>query len=208
VTLIPALAAFVAAAVLLSITPGLDTAMILRTAAAEGPRRAVLATLGVAMGCLCWGVATALGLGALLAASQAAYTALKWAGAAYLIWLGINLILKPRDRFELAGADAAAAGRRNWLLRGFLTNILNPKVGVFYVSFLPQFVPAGFDPPPFILLLAVIHAIVGSAWLCLLILAMRPLKAWLARPGVVRTLDRVTGAVFIGFGLRLALERR
>lgn len=207
-TLIPALAAFVAAAVLLSITPGLDTAMILRTAAAEGPRRAVLATLGIAIGCLCWGVATALGLGALLAASQAAYTALKWAGAAYLIWLGINLILKPRERFELTAADQGPGARRNWLLRGFLTNILNPKVGVFYVSFLPQFAPAGFDPPPFILLLAVIHAIVGSAWLCLLILAMRPLKAWLARPGVVRTLDRVTGAVFIGFGLRLALERR
>lgn len=207
-TLIPALAAFVAAAVLLSITPGLDTALILRTAAAEGPRRALMATLGIACGCLIWGVATALGLSALLAASEAAYTALKWAGAAYLIWLGVNLILKPRERFELAAADQATASRRNWWLRGFLTNILNPKVGVFYVSFLPQFVPAGFSPPPFILLLAVIHAIVGTAWLCLLILAMRPLKAWLARPGVVRALDRVTGLVFIGFGVKLALERR
>jgi RhtB (resistance to homoserine/threonine) family protein len=209
VTLIPALAAFVAAAVLLSITPGLDTAMVLRTAAAEGGRKALMATLGIAMGCLVWGVATALGLSVLLAASKTAYTVLKWAGAAYLVWLGVNLILKPRDRFETAVQTPGEARKeRNWLLRGFLTNILNPKVGVFYVSFLPQFVPAGFNPPPFILLLAVIHAVVGSAWLCLLILAMRPLKAWLARPGVVRWLDRVTGLVFVGFGLRLALERR
>lgn len=207
-TLIPALGAFVVAAALLSITPGLDTALILRTAAAEGPRRALQAALGIAMGCLVWGTATALGLSALLAASKAAYTVLKWAGAAYLVWLGINLILKPRERFELKAAGQPAAGRGGWWLRGFLTNILNPKVGVFYVSFLPQFVPAGFDPPPFILLLAVIHAIVGTAWLCLLIAATRPLKAWLARPGVVRTLDRVTGAVFIGFGVKLALEHR
>jgi RhtB (resistance to homoserine/threonine) family protein len=207
-SLLTALLAFVGAAALLSVTPGLDTALILRTAAAEGPRRAVMATLGIALGCLVWGLATALGLSVLLAASKTAYTVLKWAGAAYLVWLGINLILKPRERFELRAAEGPEQPRRNWLLRGFLTNILNPKVGVFYVSFLPQFVQAGFDPPPFILLLAVIHAIVGSAWLCLLILAMRPLKAWLARPGVVRALDRVTGLVFIGFGVRLALERR
>jgi len=133
---------------------------------------------------------------------------LKWAGAAYLVWLGVNLILKPRDRFELQPSGGKPRGRESWLLRGFLTNILNPKVGVFYVSFLPQFVPAGFDPPPFILLLAVIHVVIGTAWLWLLIAAMRPLKAWLARAGVVRALDRVTGAVFIAFGLKLALERR
>lgn len=206
-TLLPALAAFVAAAAVLSITPGLDTAMTLRTAAAEGPRKALLAVLGIGMGCLCWGVATALGLGVLLAASATAYTVLKWVGAAYLVYLGVRMLLKPRDAFDLG--QAKRGGRSdNWLLRGFLTNILNPKVGVFYVSFLPQFVPAGFDPPPFILLLACIHAMVGTAWLGVLIAAMVPLKRWLQRPPVVRALDRVTGLVFIGFGARLALERR
>ena len=208
-TLIPALIGFVAAAALLSVTPGLDTALVLRTAAAEGARRAFLATLGIALGCLAWGLAAALGLGVLLAASKTAYTVLKWAGAAYLVWLGAGLILRPRERFDI-DAHERASGRSGggWLLRGLLTNLLNPKVGIFYVSFLPQFVPAGFDPPPFILLLAVIHVAVGSAWLGLLIGAMRPLKTWLARPQVVRALDRVTGLVFIGFGLRLALERR
>ena len=201
-----ALIAFVAAASLLTITPGLDTAIVLRTAAVEGPARAAMAALGVVCGCLVWGAAVAFGLGVLLAASSLAYTVLKWAGAAYLAWLGIKLLLRPRSRFELA-ANAAPSGG-NWWLRGFLTNLLNPKVGVFYVSFLPQFVPARFAAGPFIFGLAAIHVVLGVIWFAALIGATAPLKRWLQRAAVVRWLDRVTGLVFIGFGLRLALDRR
>ena len=204
-TLCTALALFVVAAGLLTITPGLDTALVLRTAAVEGPRRAALAALGIACGCLAWGAAVALGLGALLAASQAAYTVLKWVGAAYLAWLGVGLILRPRSTFELA---APGPRRGGWWLRGFLTNLLNPKVGVFYVSFLPQFVPAHVAAAPFIFLLAAIHAAMGASWLGVLIAGMAPLKRWLQRAAVVRWLDRATGVVFLGFGARLALERR
>ena len=205
-TLATALIAFLAAAGLLTITPGLDTAIVLRTAAVEGPRRAALAALGVICGCLAWGLAVALGLGVLLAASHLAYTLLKWAGAAYLAWLGVNLILKPRAKFDLTTAPAASGG--NWWLRGFLTNMLNPKVGVFYVSFLPQFVPAGVAPAPFIVLLAGIHGLLGGLWFTGLIGATAPLKRWLERAAVVRGLDRLTGLVFLGFGARLALDRR
>ena len=205
-TIETALIAFVAAASLLTITPGLDTAMVLRTAAVEGPRTAALAALGIILGCLAWGAAVALGLTALLGASQLAYLGLKWAGAAYLAWLGVGLILKPRSRLDLAGAAPAAVG--NWWLRGFLTNLLNPKVGVFYISFLPQFVPAHFAAAPFIFLLAAIHGVLGAVWFAALIAATSPLKRWLARTAVVRWIDRVTGIVFIGFGLRLALDRR
>jgi threonine/homoserine/homoserine lactone efflux protein len=205
VSLTEALLAYLAAAGLLTITPGLDTAMVLRTAAAEGPRRAALAALGIGCGCLVWGVAVALGLGVVLAASQGLYTAIRWAGAAYLLWLGANLILKPRERFEFAGETPRGG---NWWLRGLTTNLLNPKIGVFYVSFLPQFVPHGFAPAPFIVLLAAIHFVLGLAWAAGLILATRPLKTWLERRAVVRWLDRLTGGVFVGFGLRLALERR
>jgi threonine/homoserine/homoserine lactone efflux protein len=201
-----ALIAYLAAAALLTITPGLDTAIVLRTAAAEGPARAALAALGVVCGCLAWGAAVALGLGVLLAASSFAYTVLKWAGAAYLAWLGIRLIRKPRSRFDLTAP--ATPDRGNWWLRGFLTNLLNPKVGVFYVSFLPQFVPTHVATGPFIFLLATIHAVLGLVWFAALIAATSPLKRWLQRAAVVRWLDRVTGAVFIGFGLRLALDRR
>ena len=177
---------------------------MLRTSAVEGPRRAALAALGVICGCLVWGVAVALGLGVLLAASHLAYVMLKWAGAAYLAWLGLNLLLKPRAAFDL-GAAGPRGG--NWWLRGFLTNLLNPKVGVFYVSFLPQFVPAHVAPAPFIVLLALIHGVLGALWFAGLIGATTPLKRWLQQTAVVRWLDRLTGVVFLGFGARLAFDR-
>jgi len=209
-TVVQSLSAFVVAAGLFTLLPGLDTAMILRTAAVEGPKRAALAAIGIICGCLVWGTAVALGLGALLAASAAAFNVLKWAGAAYLVWLGLNLIFKPRARIDLAAAAAAApaGGNLTWMRRGLLTNLLNPKVGVFYVSFLPQFLPTGVAPAPFIFLLAVIHALLGLTWSACLIGATRPIAGVLKRAGVVRWLDRVTGGVFLGFGVRLALERR
>ncbi|MFZ0552957.1 MAG: LysE family translocator [Steroidobacteraceae bacterium] len=208
-TITQALAAFCVAAGLLTIAPGLDTALVLRTAAAEGPKGAALAGLGVVMGCLAWGAAVAFGLGALLAASELAFTVLKWAGALYLVWLGVNLILKPRSRFALELAEnATSRSSRSWLGRGFLTNLLNPKVGVFYVSFLPQFLPAHVPTGPFIFLLAVLHALMGIVWFALLIVATRPIARALKRPSVVRRLDRVTGIVFLSFGLKLALVRQ
>lgn len=204
-----ALIAFGLAAGLLTITPGLDTALVLRTAAAEGWRRATAVAVGIGVGCLAWGAAAAFGAGALLVASHAAYTILKWAGAAYLVWLGVNLLRRPRERFE-TGADAAppAGGLAAALAKGFWNNLLNPKVGVFYVSFLPQFIPAGASPAAFGLLLAALHVVMGLAWAGGLILATAPIAKALRRPGVVKWLDRATGGVFVAFGLRIALERR
>lgn len=208
-TTLAALAAFTATAALLTITPGLDTALVLRTAAAEGPRRAMLAAVGIAAGCLGWGLLVGAGLGALLAASQLAYDVLRWAGALYLFYLGIRLIHHPRQAIELAVPDESAASREpNWLLRGFLTNILNPKVGVFYVSFLPQFIPAGANVLGWSVLLASIHNVLGLIWFGALILATRPLLAVLRKPGVLGWLDRLTGALFITFGVKLALSAR
>lgn len=207
-TVVQALSAYVVAAGLLTLTPGLDTALILRTAAVEGPKRAAFAALGINIGCLIWGAAVALGLGALLAASTLAFNVLKWIGAAYLVWLGLNLLLKPRDRFEVSDGARVGGGDLAWMRRGFLTNLLNPKVGVFYVSFLPQFLPTGVQAAPFIFLLAVIHVLIGSCWSATLILATRPIAGVLQRAAVVRWLDRVTGGLFLAFGVRLALERR
>jgi threonine/homoserine/homoserine lactone efflux protein len=202
-----ALVAYCLAAGLLTITPGLDTALVLRTAAVEGARRAALAGLGVVLGCLAWGAAAAFGLSAVLAASRTAFEVLKWAGAAYMAWLGLQLLFRPRERFD-AAAPAVSGGALAWMRRGFLTNLLNPKVGVFYISFLPQFVPQGAAPAPFLLLLAAIHALMGLAWFAALIAATRPIAGALRRQAVVRWLDRLAGGVFIAFGLRLALERR
>jgi RhtB (resistance to homoserine/threonine) family protein len=199
------LIAFTLAAALLTVTPGLDTALILRTAASEGGRGALMAGLGICVGCLVWGLVVALGLGVLLQASELAYTLLRWAGAAYLVYLGLKLIRSKREDF---GMEATAAQRKGtWFWRGLLTNVLNPKVGVFYVSFLPQFVPAGANVPATTVLLAAIHALLGLIWFAALILATRPLAAALRKPRTVRMLDRLTGGLFLLFGARLALSR-
>jgi threonine/homoserine/homoserine lactone efflux protein len=199
------LIAFTLAAALLTVTPGLDTALVLRTAAAEGPRRAFAAALGICLGCLAWGTLVALGLGVLLKASELAYLILKWIGAIYLLYLGIRLIMVPRS--ETDSGEVHPPPRASWFLRGLLTNLLNPKVGVFYVSFLPQFIPAGASVPATTLLLAAIHSGLGLLWFLLLIGATRPLARALQGGRLVRSLDRLTGGVLIFFGLKLAFSR-
>lgn len=207
-TLVQSLAAFLAAAAIITVTPGLDTALVLRTAAVGGARRGAAAALGIGLGCLAWGASVALGLGALIAASHAAYTLLKLAGAAYLAWLGFNLLIRPRRAIDAPVYVAASGHEGLWaaLRRGLATNLLNPKVGVFYVSFLPVFVPAHYAVAPFIVLLAAIHSLMGVAWLSFLATATAPLGKVLSRPKVVTALDRTTGCVFLGFSAGLALS--
>jgi threonine/homoserine/homoserine lactone efflux protein len=211
-----ALLAFTIAAGFLTITPGLDTALILRTAAVEGPQRAMVAGFGVCCGCLLWGLAASVGLGALLAASQLAYSVLRIVGACYLVVLGLKLLLrKGRSGAEMGDAVPSVecgvpvnVSPSWWFVRGLLTNLLNPKVGLFYVTFLPQFIPAGVSITPFSVLLASIHAAEGILWFSILTLATRPLARWLKRPRVVLALDQATGAVLVGFGLGLVFDRR
>ena len=162
--------AYLVAAVLLTITPGLDTALVLRTAAVEGPKRAALAAIGIIAGCLVWGAAVALGLGALLAASSLAFTALKWAGAAYLVWLGLEPDPQAsRDRSSTSNGRRGQAPRSNgdftWLRRGLLTNLLNPKVGVFTTSrsCRSSCRPGRPGRGHFIFLLAAIHGVAEQA---------------------------------------------
>jgi threonine/homoserine/homoserine lactone efflux protein len=201
---LPLMLAFIAAASLLTVTPGVDTAIVLRTATLEGRRQAVLAAAGICLGCLAWGVAVSLGLGALLQASELGYTLVKFAGAAYLIWLGSHLLFKRRASFDAGTLEApsAASGQAFW--RGLLTNLLNPKVGVFYVTFLPQFVPLGADVAAYSFFLAGLHVLLTLAWFAVLIAATIPLGRLLRRPALTRALDRLTGGVLVGFGVRLA----
>jgi threonine/homoserine/homoserine lactone efflux protein len=165
-----------------------------------------LAGLGIVIGCLVWAVLVALGLGALLAASQLAYTILRWIGAAYLLWVGYKMLRNPRRAFIAASGTDEPRGTA--FATGALTNLLNPKVGIFYVSFLPQFVPPNVPVGPYILLLGAIHALLGVLWFACLIAATRPIASWLKRPVVVEACDRLTGGVFVAFGLGLALESR
>ncbi len=201
-----ALLAFSFAALLLTLTPGLDTALVLRTATVEGRKQAVHAALGISTGCLVWGAAVAFGLGALIAVSELAYDILKYCGALYLSWLGINMLLRPRKQLTLA--DNTAKKGSNWFLKGVLGNALNPKIGIFYVSFLPQFIPQGHSPVLWTFILVGIHIVIGTSWSMALISATRPLATILRKEKVIRWMDRTTGAIFLAFAARLALSRR
>lgn len=201
-----ALLAYTLAATLLTLTPGLDTALILRTAAADGGKKAFQAALGIDAGCFVWGALVAFGLGALFAVSEMAYSILKWCGAGYLCWLGIQLLLRPRTTFDTRQGDETRAS--NSFLRGMLGNVLNPKMGVFYVSFLPQFIPAGHSPMVWTFLLVAIHALIGTLWSLTLIVATRYASGVLKKTGVVKWMDRVTGSVFLLFAAKLALSKR
>jgi threonine/homoserine/homoserine lactone efflux protein len=200
------LIAFTLAATLLTLTPGLDTALILRTATVEGRKQGLRAALGINAGCLLWGAAVAFGLGALIAVSELAYNVLKYCGAGYLAWLGINMLLRPRQALAPASADGQRAA--NWFLKGMMGNLLNPKVGIFYVSFLPQFIPQGQPLVAWTFGLVSIHVLLGLLWAMLLIGATRPLAGLLRRDKVIQWMDRATGLVFVLFAARLALGKR
>ena len=200
------LIAFTLAATLLTLTPGLDTALILRTATVEGRKEGVRAAVGINAGCLLWGAAVAFGLGALIAVSELAYNILKYCGAAYLAWLGLNMLLRPRQSLAPAGEDGQRAG--SWFLKGLMGNLLNPKVGIFYVSFLPQFIPQGQPLVAWTFGLVSIHVVLGLLWAMLLIGATRPLAGLLRRDKVIQWMDRATGLVFMLFAARLALGKR
>lgn len=209
-TVIQSILAFTLAAGLLTLTPGLDTALVLRTAAVEGARPAMRAGLGISAGVMVWGLIASVGLGALLAVSTLAYDLLRAAGALYLLYLGSRMILRSLRDSEAAGYADAAPPRRSpasdWFVRGLLTNLLNPKVGVFYITLMPQFIPPGASVIGLSVLFAAIHASQGAIWFLLLTRATARLGGWIARTTVKRWLDRLTGGVLILFGAKLALD--
>ena len=197
---------YLIAITLLTLTPGLDTTLIIRTATLEGKAKAFQAALGINLGCIVWGIIVACGLGALLMTSDLAFNALKWMGAIYLTWLGLNLLLKPRS--QLANLNDSTMTTQNWFIKGFWGNLLNPKVGIFYISFLPQFIPQSSSPIIWTMGLVMIHVVIGLIWSIFLIAAMQSISAYLKQPKFIRYMDRITGSIFILFALKLAFSKR
>ncbi|MBB6349829.1 LysE family translocator [Nonomuraea muscovyensis] len=195
---------FAAVVALLTLTPGLDTALILRTSLLAGRRPAWGVVLGIQAGTLLWGLLAAVGLSTLLAASQLAYDVLRWAGAAYLVWMGARMLLAKEQHDDAGGGQEA--GFRAGFRRGLVTNLLNPKVGAFYVAMLPQFIPQDAPHAAMGLLLAGVHVGEGLVWSAVLIGFATLMSGVLRTARVRRALDRVTGVVIVGFGLRLALD--
>lgn len=207
---------FIAAGWLLNLTPGPDVLYIVTHALRSGARAGLVAGLGITAGCFVHVFAAAVGVGALLAASATAFTVLKWVGAAYLLWMGVRMLFSRAgggNGAAMAAAQSAppaAASLRSVFLGGFWTNVLNPKVALFFLAFVPQFIAPDTDNKAlaFVLLgvLFNVNAIpVNAGWALA--------ASWMARRATVihrglHWLDRVAGAMFIGFGLKLALTDR
>ena len=183
-------------ALLLTLTPGADTALVLRTTLRAGPRAAVRCTLGICTGTMTWATLSALGVSALVAASPVAFDVLRYGGAAYLLWLGASAL-----RAHPAPEETVVPRRA--FRDGLVTNLLNPKIGVFYATLLPTFVRPGQSVLGMSLLLAGIHALMGLAWLTGVAFAAARASHLLRRDAWRRRLERVTGVVLVTFGVRI-----
>ena len=205
---VASLATFFLAAGLLTVTPGVGTVLVLRTAAVEGPGRAMAAGAGIILGLMVWAVLTAAGLSALLAVSKTAYLVLQIAGVGYLLFLGGRMLwsaFRGAAVTHEGGPSPAASSTAGWFLRGLLTNLLNPKVGVFYVSFLRNSFRRSQYPGLSLLLARFLHhGLQTVVSFGALIASTQPLERWLKKTAVVRWLDGVTGALLVAFGIGLA----
>lgn len=211
VTVLDAVAGFAVVAGLLTLVPGVDTALVLRASLARDRGYAAATAFGVTTGVMLWGIAAAAGISALLTASQAAYRVLTIAGAVYMLWLGASLLWKS---FRASPSEVVAASRapardlsrwRGWSL-GLGSNVLNPKAGVFYIAVIPQFLPAGVSPLLMGAVLAGVHCVLFLSWCVVLILGSGYARRWLNTPRSLAAIDRVTGVVLIGFGGKLTID--
>lgn len=206
-TLDGSILAFIGIAALLTILPGADMALVAKVTLLDGRRAAFFTSLGICAGLPVHATASALGLSLILATSAEAFTVVKFAGATYLGYLGIRTI---RDSFQAAADPTVAVGRvrsgHAAFIQGWLSNVLNPKVALFYLTFLPQFISPGDNVLAKSLLLAAIHAVLGLLWLPLYAYAIDRIGA--AVRGARRWLERISGVALIGLGVRLAFERR
>jgi len=231
---------FIAAGLLLNLTPGPDVLYIVTSALRDGVRAGVVAALGITAGCFVHIVAAAVGISALMAASSTAFTVLKWMGAAYLVYSGVRVLLTSRKNainLEASDADSASAGaqkdHQSVFYRGFWTNALNPKVALFFLAFLPQFIAPTVENKPLAFLLLGLLFTFNGLWVNL---GWASAAAWLARRagrifaaglpqgqnapprgaatreavergGLFLWLDRLAATMFVGFGIKLALTQ-
>ncbi|MFE6684855.1 LysE family translocator [Streptomyces sp. NPDC057743] len=210
---------FAGVAALINITPGLDTMVVLRTAVAHGRPGGRAAALGILAGCLAWGLATAVGLTALLTASRLAFDALRIGGAVYLVWLGASALRQARRRpstdeaaVAATGEDAAPVpvgdprqGRRAAFRAGLGTNLLNPKAGLFYMSLIPQFIPHGTPVFGATLLLTAVDVLELALWYWVVCSAASALGERFRRPAFRRRMEQLSGVTFLGFAANLLL---
>ncbi|MFD5325758.1 LysE family translocator [Streptomyces sp. NPDC127092] len=194
---------------LLTMVPGPDMAVVTRRAVAAGRGDGLRTVAGITTGLLVWGVLSVAGLAAVLAASATAYTVVKLAGAAYLVFLGAQALLAARrgrgrtDDAATPSAQLPPPAGNPWRT-GLVSNVLNPKIAVFYTGLLPSLAPHGLAPHTGMALLVLIHAALTVGWLGAYVLLLTKARAFFARTSVRRAMERITGVVLIGFGVKVA----
>jgi threonine/homoserine/homoserine lactone efflux protein len=203
----PDLLAFLGISLVVIMTPGQDTALTIRNTLVGGRGNGVLTALGVSGGQLVWALAASTGLAALLAASEPAFDALKLAGAAYLVVLGLQA-LRDAVRGVTTHPEERTAEPRHGFRQGLVSNLGNPKMAVFFTGLLPQFAPAGGGAFATMIALGVVFAALTLAWLTLYAFAVERARGALARPAVRRALDAVMGTALIALGVRVAAQQR
>lgn len=203
---------FVIAITLLSISPGVDTLLVIRNTARGGVRDGVATSVAICCGLFVHATVSALGISLILLQSAFAFNLLKLAGAGYLVWLGVASLLAARRGTGLPVGEARVAGARVGLLQpikeGLLSNVLNPKTVVFYMAFLPQFIAPGEPVLLKSLWLAGVHFVIANLWQIGVVLMVGGASRFLASPRFARVLNAATGTVLVALGLRLALEQR
>lgn len=199
---------FLVVAAIVVLTPGVDMALVTKNALLQGREAAQAAALGINLGILFWTIAAAVGLAAVIAASAVAFTAIKLAGALYLVYLGVRALLASRHMTATISSGRRPLTTAAAFRQGVASNLLNPKIAVFFTSLLPQFVDQGHATARDLLLLGALFNAMGVVWLLTYAALAARGRGLLLQPRVKRASERVTGVAFIALGTRLALERR
>lgn len=190
-------------------SPGIDTALITKRTIADGRTDGYKMGLGITAGSLVHTFAAAFGLSAILMQSAAAFEVIKYAGAVYLIYLGLSsfISLKRKKNSDIE-TEVKSDMKKSAFKQGLLSNVLNPKVAMFFLTFLPQFVKAGENAQQQLIIMGIIYTLLSIFWFFLYVYFINYMREWLMSPKVQRVMDKATGAVLIGFGLKLALDKQ
>lgn len=201
--------AFLLAITLLTITPGIDTVLVIKNTSRSGGRDGVITSLGICLGLFVHATFSAVGISAILLQSAEVFMAMKWIGAGYLIWLGIGALKTAfRSHYGLTidNSGVRVFSFRRSLKEGFLSNVLNPKTAVFYLAFLPQFIDPQHSPFAQAMTMAAIHFVIAMIWQCGLAGAVRSAKRFFASPAALKWMEGITGSVLILLGAKLLLD--
>ena len=201
--------AFLIAITILTLTPGLDTAIVIKNTGRAGAKDGYATSLGICSGLFVHAVFSAIGVSAILLHSAQAFQVMKWIGAIYLIWLGINAIrstLKGTTPLNVSAIEHKNFSVKRSLREGFLSNVLNPKTAIFYLAFLPQFINPEHSPLIQSITMAGIHFLIAMIWQCTLATMVNSAKKLMKNSAIMSWMEGVTGSVLITLGIKLILE--